>query len=80
MTALTLNNPLAQDYDGEKGDAEAGREYFKKRFASLAEVNSKGRQIHARTSYAFFWWGNVFHLLTTLYGDKCHHCNGCCCV
>ncbi|KAM5531244.1 hypothetical protein V8D89_015110 [Ganoderma adspersum] len=36
----------ASDYDGEKGDAEAGREYFKKRFASLAEDNPRAREIH----------------------------------
>ena len=47
MTTLALNNPLAQDYDGEKGDAEAGREYFKKRFARLAQkANAKEREIY----------------------------------
>ena len=46
MTALALNNRLAQDYDGEKGDAEAARDYFKKRFASLAEDNPRGRRMH----------------------------------
>ncbi|KAI1788645.1 guanine nucleotide binding protein, alpha subunit, partial [Ganoderma leucocontextum] len=37
--------PESLDYNGEKGDAEAGREYFKKRFARLAQKdNAKGRE------------------------------------
>lgn len=36
-----------QDYDGEPGDAKAGREYFKKRFARLAQkANQKEREIY----------------------------------
>ncbi len=43
---LALNNPFAQDYDGEKGDIEAGREYFKNCFARIAQEdgpNGKGK-------------------------------------
>ena len=36
-----------QDFDGEAGDAKAGREYFKKRFARLAQkANAKEREIY----------------------------------
>ena len=36
-----------QDYDGEPGDARSGREYFKKRFARLAQkANDKEREIY----------------------------------
>ncbi|OJT08510.1 Guanine nucleotide-binding protein alpha-2 subunit [Trametes pubescens] len=35
------------DYDGEAGDAKAGREYFRKRFARLAQkANAKEREIY----------------------------------
>lgn len=36
-----------KDYDGEPGEAQAGREYFKKRFARLAQkANQKEREIY----------------------------------
>ena len=36
-----------QDYDGEPADAKAGREYFRKRFARLAQkANAKEREIY----------------------------------
>ena len=39
---------VSQDYDGEPGDIRAGREYFKKRFARLAQKagRSKEREIY----------------------------------
>ena len=38
---------FVQDYDGEAGDAKGGREYFKKRFARLAQkANAKEREIY----------------------------------
>ncbi|KAH8101422.1 heterotrimeric G protein alpha subunit 4 [Cristinia sonorae] len=41
------------DYDGEVGDAKAGREYFKKRFARLAQkANQKEREIYIHTTTA----------------------------
>lgn len=37
----------SQDFEGESGDARAGREYFKKRFARLAQkANQKEREIY----------------------------------
>ncbi|KAI0719072.1 heterotrimeric G protein alpha subunit 4 [Cerioporus squamosus] len=42
-----------KDYDGEPGDAKAGREYFKKRFARLAQkANAKEREIYIHTTTA----------------------------
>ena len=36
-----------QDYDGPAGDAEAGRQYFRKRFGRLAQkANQKEREIY----------------------------------
>ncbi|KAI0757461.1 heterotrimeric G protein alpha subunit 4 [Daedaleopsis nitida] len=41
------------DYDGEAGDAKAGREYFKKRFARLAQkANAKEREIYIHVTTA----------------------------
>ncbi|KZV77441.1 heterotrimeric G protein alpha subunit 4 [Peniophora sp. CONT] len=42
------------DYDGEAGDAAAGRDYFKKRFARLAQKagRSKEREIYIHTTTA----------------------------
>ncbi|KDQ49583.1 hypothetical protein JAAARDRAFT_42754 [Jaapia argillacea MUCL 33604] len=41
------------DYDGESGDARAGREYFKKRFARLAQkAGSKEREIYIHITTA----------------------------
>ncbi|TFK28427.1 heterotrimeric G-protein alpha subunit, GPA2-like protein [Coprinopsis marcescibilis] len=42
------------DYDGEPGDARAGREYFKKRFAKLAQKagRSKEREIYIHITTA----------------------------
>ncbi|KAI0078538.1 heterotrimeric G protein alpha subunit 4 [Panus rudis PR-1116 ss-1] len=41
------------DYDGEPGDARAGREYFKKRFARLAQkANQKEREIYIHVTTA----------------------------
>ncbi|CAL1696835.1 unnamed protein product [Somion occarium] len=41
------------DYDGEAGDARAGREYFKKRFARLAQkANQKEREIYIHVTTA----------------------------
>jgi len=42
------------DYDGESGDARAGREYFKKRFARLAQKagRSKEREIYIHITTA----------------------------
>ncbi|OCH94181.1 heterotrimeric G protein alpha subunit 4 [Obba rivulosa] len=41
------------DYDGESGDARAGRDYFKKRFARLAQkANAKEREIYIHTTTA----------------------------
>jgi len=42
------------DYDGEPGDAKAGREYFKRRFARLAQKagRSKEREIYIHTTTA----------------------------
>ncbi|KAK7688009.1 hypothetical protein QCA50_008379 [Cerrena zonata] len=41
------------DYDGEAGDARSGREYFKKRFARLAQkANQKEREIYIHTTTA----------------------------
>lgn len=38
---------FAKDYDGETGEARAGRDYFKKRFARLAQkANQKEREIY----------------------------------
>ena len=38
---------IFQDYEGESGDAQAGCEYFKKRFARLAQkANAKEREIY----------------------------------
>jgi guanine nucleotide-binding protein subunit alpha len=40
-----------QDYDGEPGDENAGRDYFKKRFARLAQKagRSKEREIYIQS-------------------------------
>jgi guanine nucleotide-binding protein subunit alpha len=37
-----------QDFEGEVGDAKAGRDYFKKRFAKIAQKagRSKEREIY----------------------------------
>ena len=36
-----------QDFDGEPNDARAGRDYFRKRFARLAQkANQKEREIY----------------------------------
>ncbi|KAI0785911.1 heterotrimeric G protein alpha subunit 4 [Abortiporus biennis] len=41
------------DYEGEPGDARTGREYFKKRFARLAQkANQKEREIYIHTTTA----------------------------
>ncbi|KAI0762527.1 heterotrimeric G protein alpha subunit 4 [Fomes fomentarius] len=41
------------DYDGEASDAKAGREYFKKRFARLAQkANAKEREIYIHVTTA----------------------------
>lgn len=41
------------DYDGEPGDAQSGREYFKKRFARLAQkANQKEREIYIHNTTA----------------------------
>ncbi|KAI1789170.1 heterotrimeric G protein alpha subunit 4 [Ganoderma leucocontextum] len=41
------------DYDSEAGDAKAGREYFKKRFARLAQkANAKEREIYIHVTTA----------------------------
>ncbi|KAH9927424.1 heterotrimeric G protein alpha subunit 4 [Epithele typhae] len=41
------------DFDGEAGDAKMGREYFKKRFARLAQkANAKEREIYIHTTTA----------------------------
>ncbi|KAH9891159.1 heterotrimeric G protein alpha subunit 4 [Cubamyces lactineus] len=41
------------DYDGEPGDAKAGREYFRKRFARLAQkANAKEREIYIHVTTA----------------------------
>ncbi|PIL30842.1 hypothetical protein GSI_07010 [Ganoderma sinense ZZ0214-1] len=41
------------DYDGEAGDAKGGREYFKKRFARLAQkANAKEREIYIHVTTA----------------------------
>ena len=41
-----------QDFDGEPNDAKAGREYFKKRFARLAQkANAKEREIYIQYVY-----------------------------
>ncbi|THH31576.1 hypothetical protein EUX98_g2608 [Antrodiella citrinella] len=41
------------DYDGEAADARAGRDYFKKRFARLAQkANQKEREIYIHTTTA----------------------------
>ena len=47
----TDNRP--QDYDGEAGDIKAGRDYFKKRFARLAQKagRSKEREIYIQYVY-----------------------------
>jgi guanine nucleotide-binding protein subunit alpha, other len=38
---------VGQDYDGEPGDSRAGRDYFKRRFARLAQkANAKEREIY----------------------------------
>lgn len=39
-----------QDYEGEPGDAKAGRDYFRKRFARLAQKagRSKEREIYVQ--------------------------------
>ena len=51
--AFVLNTPgdrltfVVQDYDGEPGDSRAGRDYFKRRFARLAQkANAKEREIY----------------------------------
>ncbi|KAI8983317.1 heterotrimeric G protein alpha subunit 4 [Trametes punicea] len=41
------------DYEGESGDAKAGREYFRKRFARLAQkANAKEREIYIHVTTA----------------------------
>ncbi|PCH33175.1 heterotrimeric G-protein alpha subunit GPA2-like protein [Wolfiporia cocos MD-104 SS10] len=41
------------DYDGESGDARAGRDYFKKRFARLAQkANQKEREVYIHITTA----------------------------
>ncbi|CDO70956.1 hypothetical protein BN946_scf184829.g65 [Trametes cinnabarina] len=41
------------DFDGEPGDAKAGREYFRKRFARLAQkANAKEREIYIHVTTA----------------------------
>ncbi|KAH9836650.1 heterotrimeric G protein alpha subunit 4 [Rhodofomes roseus] len=41
------------DYDGPSGDAASGREYFKKRFARLAQkANQKEREVYIHTTTA----------------------------
>jgi len=38
---------VVQDYEGEPGDPRAGRDYFKRRFARLAQkANAKEREIY----------------------------------
>jgi len=39
---------MSQDFDGEPGDIKAGRDYFKRRFARLAQKagRSKEREIY----------------------------------
>jgi hypothetical protein len=43
-----------QDYDGKPGDSDAGRDYFKKRFARLAQKagRSKEREVYIHTTTA----------------------------
>ena len=47
ILCAAVHSLCAQDYDGEPGDAEAGKSYFKKRFARLAQkANQKEREIY----------------------------------
>ena len=58
--------PLLQDYDGESNDAKAGREYFKKRFARLAQkANAPEREIYIQYVHIFFVGLRMFPCLRT---------------
>lgn len=44
---------VVQDYEGEPGDPRAGRDYFKRRFARLAQkANAKEREIYIQFVYS----------------------------
>jgi len=49
---LTLGD--LQDFDGEAGDLKAGREYFKRRFARLAQKAGRSKEREIYIQYAFF--------------------------
>lgn len=42
-----------QDYDGESGDIKTGREYFKRRFARLAQKAGRSKEREIYIQYVF---------------------------
>lgn len=82
MTGLSILR-LNQDYEGEPGDAKAGRDYFKRRFTRLAHKagRSKEREIYIQyVTIILFEWAVINY-------RKCNDCdrygdvassNGCC--
>lgn len=50
---LRLLNIL-QDYEGEAGDAKAGRDYFRRRFTRLAHKAGRSKEREIYIQYAFF--------------------------
>ena len=56
LHTLILTFRALKDYEGESGDVRAGRDYFKRRFAKLAQKagRSKEREIYIQYESFFF--------------------------
>ena len=72
MIEAFLTSAPSQDFDGEAGDVRAGRDYFKRRFAKLAQKagRSKEREIYIQYDASF---ACRLHMLLTSWMIKHHN-------